>query len=57
MARQQQASDVEDAEDLVADLGIRNVPTILFFKGGEVVDKLVGAASKPKLDEKFAALL
>ena len=49
--------DVEEAEDLVADLGIRNVPTILFFKGGEVVDKLVGAASKPKLDEKFAALL
>ena len=49
--------DVEDAEDLVADLGIRNVPTILFYKGGEVVDKLVGAANKAKLDEKFAALL
>ena len=26
--------DVEECEDLVADLGIRNVPTILFFKGG-----------------------
>ena len=49
--------DVEECEDLVADLGIRNVPTILFFKGGEVVDKLVGAANKPKLVEKFSALL
>ena len=49
--------DVEVAEDLVADLGIRNVPTILFFKGGEIVDKLVGAASKPKLQEKFEANL
>ena len=49
--------DVEECEDLVADLGIRNVPTILFFKGGEVVDKLVGAANKTKLDEKFSAML
>ncbi len=49
--------DVEECEDLVADLGIRNVPTILFFKGGEVVDKLVGAANKAKLDEKFSAML
>ena len=48
---------VVECEDLVADLGIRNVPTILFFKGGEVVDKLVGAANKPKLDEKFSAML
>ena len=49
--------DVEEAEDLVADLGIRNVPTVLFYKGGEVVDKLVGAASKAKLAEKFSAML
>lgn len=48
--------DVEACEDIVADLGIRNVPTILFFKGGEVVDKLVGAVNKAKLDEKFQAL-
>ena len=49
--------DVEENDDLAADFGIRNVPTILFFKGGEVVDKLVGAVSKAKLDEKFKALL
>ena len=49
--------DVEENEELAADFGIRNIPTILFFKGGEVVDKVVGAVSKAKLDEKFKALL
>jgi len=49
--------DVEENEDLAAEFGIRNIPTILFFKGGEVVDKLVGAQGKAKLDEKFKSLL
>lgn len=49
--------DVEENEDIAAEYGIRNIPTILFFKGGEVVDKLVGAQSKAKLEEKFKALL
>ena len=49
--------DVEENEDLAAEYGIRNIPTILFFKNGEVVDKLVGAVSKAKLDEKFKAML
>ena len=49
--------DVEENDDLAAEYGIRNIPTILFFKNGEVVDKLVGAVSKAKLDEKFKAML
>ena len=49
--------DVEENDELAADFGIRNMPTSLFFKGGEVVDKVVGAVSKAKLDEKFKALL
>ena len=49
--------DVEENDELAADFGIRNIPTILFFKGGEVVDKVVGAVSKAKLEEKFKALL
>lgn len=49
--------DVEECEDIAAEYGIRNIPTLLFFKGGEVVDKLVGAVSKQKLDEKFQSLL
>ena len=49
--------DVEDNEDLASEFGIRNIPTILFFKGGDVVDKVVGAQSEAKLDEKFQTLL
>ena len=49
--------DVEENEELAMEFGIRNIPTILFFKGGQVVDKVVGAQSKAKLDEKFKALL
>ena len=49
--------DVEENEDLSNEFGIRNIPTILFFKNGEVVDKLIGAQPKAKLEEKFKALL
>lgn len=49
--------DVEENEDLAQEFGIRNIPTILFFKNGEVVDKVVGAVAEAKLDEKFQALL
>lgn len=47
----------EDADDLVAEFGIRNVPTILFIKDGEVVDKVVGSAPKSTLEEKLKAIL
>ena len=50
-------ADVEENEDIAMEYGVRNVPTILFFKNGELVDKFVGAASKSVLDEKFKALL
>ena len=49
--------DVEENDDLAAEFGIRNIPTILFFKDGEVVDKMVGAQTEAKLEEKFQALL
>lgn len=49
--------DVEENDDLAGEFGIRNIPTILFFKNGEVVDKIVGAVSEAKLDEKFQILL
>lgn len=49
--------DVEENDDIAMEYGIRNIPTILFFKNGEVVDKHVGAAPKSKLHEKFEALL
>lgn len=49
--------DVEDNEDIAAEFGIRNIPTILFFKNGEVVDKIIGAQPKAKIDEKIQTLL
>ena len=49
--------DVEETDDIAMDFGIRNIPTILFFKNGEVVDKMIGAAAKAKIQEKFEALL
>ncbi|MBQ9645785.1 MAG: thioredoxin [Prevotella sp.] len=49
--------DVEEADDVAAEFRIRNIPTVVFMKNGEVVDKMVGAASKDKFEEKFEALL
>lgn len=49
--------DVEENDDLAMQFSVRNIPTILFFKGGELVDKFIGAASKDKIEAKFKALL
>ena len=49
--------DVEENYETVGQFGIRNIPTILFFKNGELVDKHVGAAQKSVLEEKIKALL
>ena len=49
--------DVEENDDIAMEFGVRNIPTILFFKGGQLVDKVVGAASKSKIEDKFKALL
>ncbi len=49
--------DVEENDDIAIQFGVRNIPTILFFKDGKLVDKMVGAANKAKFDEKFKALL
>lgn len=50
-------ADVEEAEELAERFGIRNVPTVLFIKNGEVADKLVGAVPKSKLEEKLQSIL
>ncbi len=49
--------DVDDNSDLPGRFGIRNIPTLLFFKNGQLVDKHVGAATKAALKEKVEALL
>jgi thioredoxin 1 len=49
--------NVDDNPGISAKYGIRNIPTILFIKGGEVVDKQVGAVPKAVLEQKLKALL
>jgi len=49
--------DVEENDELASDFGVRTIPTLLFFKNGELVDKFVGATTKAVLQEKFDALL
>ena len=49
--------DVEEADDIAAEFGIRNIPTIVFMKDGKILDKIVGAASKSKIEEKIKVLI
>lgn len=44
--------NVDDDNALSSEMGIRNIPTLLFFKGGKLVDKQVGASSKAELESK-----
>ena len=50
-------ADVDSNPGITAKYGIRNIPTILFFKNGEVADKQVGAVPKSTLVAKLDALL
>ena len=49
--------NVDEHNEVSARFGIRNIPTILFIKNGEVVDKQVGAVQKSVLAEKLDKLL
>ncbi len=49
--------NVDENPGVTSKFGIRNIPTILFFKNGEVVDKQVGAVPKQVLAGKLEAIL
>ena len=49
--------DVDENSDLPAEFGIRNIPTVLFFKDGKLVDKQVGSAPKSAFAAKIDQLL
>lgn len=49
--------DVDGNPQTTTRFGIRSIPTILFFKGGQVVDKQVGAVPKSVLVSKLEKLL
>ncbi|WP_394331243.1 thioredoxin [Chryseobacterium soli] len=49
--------DVDNNQEISMQYGIRNIPTVLIFKNGEVVDKLVGVTPKEVIAEKLSAHL
>lgn len=49
--------DVDDNDELTSKFGIRNVPTVLFIKNGEVVNKHVGAAPKSEFVSLIESML
>ena len=49
--------DVDNNQQISMQYGIRNIPTVLIFKNGEVVDKFVGVAPKASIAEKLNSFL
>lgn len=49
--------DVDNNPNVSVEFGIRSIPTLLFFKNGQVVDKQVGVVPKSVLLQKLNALL
>ena len=48
---------VDDCEEIAAQYGIRSIPTLIFFKDGKAVDRLVGAVPKSEITARIDALL
>ena len=49
--------NTDEEQDLAVKYGIRSIPTILFMKDGEVVDQMIGAASKQAFADKINSLM
>ena len=49
--------NTDEAPEIAGQFGIRSIPTVIFFKNGEAVDAMIGAAPKQMYIEKINALL
>ncbi|OQX59905.1 MAG: thioredoxin [Helicobacteraceae bacterium 4484_230] len=49
--------NTDEEQDIAVKFGIRSIPTIMFFKDGELKDQMIGAGSKQAFEEKINALL
>lgn len=48
--------NADDFQDIAVQFGIRNLPTLLFFKDGQLVDRLVGALPKSQIEDKLKSI-
>ena len=49
--------NTDEEQDIAIKFGIRSIPTILFFKNGEMVDQMIGAAGEAQLAERIDSIL
>ena len=49
--------NVDDCEDISVKYGIRNIPTLLFFKNGELVDRATGIVPEAEIAAKIESLI
>jgi thioredoxin 1 len=49
--------NTDENADIASKYQVMGIPTLMFFKGGQVIDRIVGAASKKQFKEKIEALL
>ena len=49
--------NTDEVQDLAVEFGVRSIPTMLFFKDGEVKETLIGAQSKVAIADKINSLL
>ncbi len=49
--------NTDENTDIASRYQVMGIPTLMFFKGGQVIDRIVGAASKKQFKEKIEALL
>jgi thioredoxin 1 len=49
--------NVDDCEDIAMQYGIRNIPTLLYFKDGQLADRTVGVVSKQEIVERLQKLM
>jgi len=49
--------DVDNAQNVAAEYGVRSIPTLIFIKNGEEIDRIIGVVSKPDLTKKIESIL
>jgi thioredoxin 1 len=49
--------DVDSAQKIAAEFGIRSIPTLLLFKDGKVADQIIGAVPKQQITDKLDAII